>query len=339
MKAAFIRAPFDIAIREIEMPELVHGSALVRVNFVGVCGTDVHLAQEWAADWTRFGHETVGTVVATGPGVSDLTEGDLVAVRATTFCGVCHHCMAGDPRYCLDWRSTRMSVGFAEHIVVPRQSIWPVRDLDPRAASLIEPLAVSLDVVNTADIGIGDNVCIIGPGPIGIMATRLARLRGARRVIVCGTSSDRARLEVCANLGADICVVAEGDELATAVGRATRGVGADRVIVTAPPSAVPQALSIARYGAIISFVGFSSESAKRFVELDLNALHSSKHQLRGSYASPVAPFSVANDLLADDVVPADKIITHELPFEQLSEALRLAQTHDDRTVKATVRVS
>lgn len=338
MKAAFVRAPFQIAIRDIDRPEPGHGSVLLKVNFVGVCGTDVHLAQEWATEWTRFGHETVATVVSVGPGVTDLAEGDLVTVRATTFCGVCHYCMAGEPRYCLDWRKTRMSIGFAEYIAAPRASIWKVHTIDGLAASLIEPLAVTLDVVNTADIQLGDTVCVIGPGPIGIMATRLARLRGARRVIVSGTANDQARLQVCQELGADTCIVDEGDELVTAVSRSTDGVGVDRVIVTAPPVAVPRALEIARYGGVISFVGFSSDRDKAQITLDLNALHSAKHQLRGAYASPCAPFSVANDLLADGLIPHRKILTHELPLSRLEDALRLAQSHDDSAVKATIHI-
>lgn len=340
MKAAFVKAPFEIDIRDIPTPEVAYGTALLRVEYVGVCGSDLHLAKAWAKDWTRFGHETVARVVEVGEGIDDLEEGELVAVRATRMCGTCHFCMAGEPAYCLDWKKTRLSIGLSEYLVAPRASIWKVHSIDPRSASLIEPLAVALDVVNSADIQLGDTVCVIGPGPIGIMAARLAKLRGARRLLVSGTATDQARMRLAVELGADEMVVGtEGDALATAARELSRGRGIDRVIVTAPPVAIPQALEITRYGGVISFVGFSADDDGAKQSIDLNKLHASKQQLRGPYASPVAPFSIANDLIADGLVPADKLLTHEYGLDDLRAALLIAESHEDSAIKATVRVA
>lgn len=339
MKAAFIKAPYQIEIRELEMPEPGYGEALLKVEMVGLCGTDLHLAQGWAKDWTRFGHETVASVAAVGPGVTDLREGQMVCVRGTTMCGVCKFCMAGKPASCLGWRSTRLQIGLSEYVVAPRRSIWVTSGVDLRTASLIEPLAVALDVVETADVQMADVVAVIGPGPIGIMSIRLAKLNGARKIIAVGTGKDRDRFDLCRELGADVCIDVDEDDTAEVVARETAGVGLDRLIVTAPPAVVPSALRLGRYGAVVSFVGFADDEEGATVSLDLNALHTSKLQLRASSSAPVAQFSIANELLAAGALPADRIVTHLFPLEELEKALRLAASHDDGVIKATIQVA
>lgn len=135
-RAVFIRAPFQLKIEEIPIPAIEHeDEVLIRVRAVGICGTDIHLAHGWAREWQRFGHETAATVVACGPAVSDLVPGDLVAVHATTACGVCEGCMNGDIRDCRNWIPSRQSRAFADYMLVQRRMLWKVTLLDPRAAT------------------------------------------------------------------------------------------------------------------------------------------------------------------------------------------------------------
>lgn len=339
MKAAYIKAPYQIEIRELDMPEPGYGEVLLKVEMVGLCGTDLHLAQGWAKDWTRFGHETVATVASVGDGVTDLREGQMVCVRGTTMCGVCKFCMAGVPAVCLGWRATRLQIGLSEYIVAPRRSIWVTTGVDLRSASLIEPLAVALDVVGTADIQVADVVAVIGPGPIGIMTIRLAKIKGAKKIIVVGTSKDEDRFDLCRELGADVCVNVDEEDTAKVVASETDGIGVDRLIITAPPTVVPWALRLGRYGAVASFVGFSDDDQGATIPLDLNALHTSKLQLRASSSAPVAQFSIANELLATGLLPTDRIVTHIFPLHDLEKALRLAGSHEDGVVKASIRVA
>ena len=338
MRAAFVRSPFEFEIRDVEAPEPGFEEVLLDVAMVGICGTDVHLAAEWAGEWRRFGHETAAHVTAVGTGVTDLAIGDLVTVRTTTMCGRCRFCMDGRPRGCLNWRESRLSSALADQMVAPRRSVWRVDDLDPLATTLIEPLSVALSVVDTAEIALDHDVAVVGPGPIGIMAIKVAKLRGARRVFVVGTHADIGRFDLCEEMGADLCLVAETEDVVGRIRAETGGVGLDRVVVTAPPVAIPPALALGRYGAIVTFVGFAADDEAGVVPIDLNAFHNAKLQLRASYAAPLAPFAQANRLLAAGQIPVDKVITHRFPLDEVATAIQVVAKHEDGVVKAVMAI-
>src|SRR5947209_1859297 len=230
MKAAFLKAPFCVRFEDIPKPTPGPGDVLLAMSRVGLCGTDIHNAKAWATDWQRFGHEQVGVVTEVGPGVSDLKEGDIVIVQASSPCGVCAGCMDGRPANCRDWKQTRSLEGLAEFIVVQRRYVWRVEALDVDEAVLIEPFSVSLDFVRLGEIDPHHTVVLVGPGPIGMMTIPLARLRGARRIFVVGLGADVARFDLCREMGADECINASVTDAVTAIRELTSGRGVDRVI-------------------------------------------------------------------------------------------------------------
>ncbi|MGA2502514.1 MAG: zinc-binding dehydrogenase [Anaerolineales bacterium] len=341
-RVAFIRAPFEVKIEEVPIPTLQNdGDVLVRVQAVGICGTDILYARSWAHEWTRFGHETAATVIDYGAGVTDLTAGDLLTVQATTPCGVCEACMHGDVRDCQDWVPSRLSMAFADHMVVPRRALWRVKDLSPVEATLIEPLSVALDLVDVADIKLGHSVAIIGPGPIGLMAVKISKLYGALKVIVLGTDRDRSRFPIARDLGADITIdVTQGSQDPIAVVKAaTEGLGVDRVLVTAPARVISQALGMVRWGGIISYIGFEVEDENALISINLNDFHKRRLQLRASYAAPATRYPLAAKLLATRQIDPAALITHKFALEDLGQALHVAADQADSAIKVVCMVN
>ena len=336
-RAAYICAPFQVKIEDIPQPVIEHpDEVLLRVNAVGVCGTDIHLAKGWAVDWRRFGHETAATVLEVGSGVNDLRPGDLVAVHATTACGTCEACFNGLIQDCQNWIPSRQSHALADYMVVPRRMLWRVTQLTVTETTLIEPLSVALDLVHVADIQLGHTVVIIGPGPIGLMAVRLCKLRGATGIIVLGTDRDRHRFLLARELGAETAIDVTQTEPVEAAKVASGGHGADRVLVTAP--VMNQAIAMARWGGIISYLGFEVKDEQAIVNINLNEFHLRRLQLRSSYAAPATRFPLAERLLAAREIDPVKFITHRFPFEQLETTLHLVADQSDGVVKAVTEI-
>lgn len=335
-RAAFVRTPFQVKIEDVPIPAVRHGEVLLGVRAVGICGTDIHLASAWANEWTRFGHETAARVVQCGEDVTDLAPGDLVALQATTACGVCEPCMDGEPRDCVDWKRSRLSQSFADYMVAPRRAVWRVTLLSAVDATLIEPLSVALDLVRVVDVTVGHSVAIFGPGPIGLMALKLCKLRGASRAFVVGTDRDSCRFPLALEMGADLALDATRESAVEAIRVATEGRGVDRVLVTAPVHVMNQALAVARCGGIVAFLGFDTEPGRGVVPIDLDDFHIRRLQLRASYAAPATLFPLAEKLLASRQVDPSKLITHRFRLDKLQEALHLVADHADDVIKAVV---
>ncbi|MEM7348453.1 MAG: zinc-binding dehydrogenase, partial [Chloroflexota bacterium] len=334
-RAAFIRAPFQIKFKEIPDPKIQHPDDVrIQVNSVGICGTDIHLAKGWADDWKRFGHETAATVVEVGDNVTDMEPGDLVTVHATTACATCEPCLNGVIQDCRNWIPSRQSHAFADFMVVPRRMLWKVTKLTATEATLIEPLSVALDLLYVSDIDLGQTVAVMGPGPIGLMAIKLCQMKGATRIIALGTDRDQDRLALARELGAEVTIdVTQGDPV-EAVKAATDGQGVDRVLATAPVRVMNQALAMARWGGIVSFLGFEVKEEDAFVSVNMNEFHFRRLQLRASYAAPATRFPLAEQLLAERHIDPEKFITHQHPFAELEQTLRLVADQRDGVVKA-----
>lgn len=183
-------------VRDIPPPDEDH--VIVRVRACGVCGTDINFVRDWPEDFQPLGHEIAGEVVETGKNVTTVKAGDSVIVEDCTLCGVCEECKSGQPQLCRNLYNLEGQPGLGEYLSVRFQSLDRYEGLDPVAACLTEPLAVALTAVLNAQIPLGGSVAVLGPGPLGLMAARVARLQGAGRVIITGLPAvnerERARL-------------------------------------------------------------------------------------------------------------------------------------------------
>jgi L-iditol 2-dehydrogenase len=261
-----------------------------------------------------------------------------VIVENNTGCGVCEACKNGENHYCRNiWTFMNDQAGFGDYICIPEVSAQKYTQLSARQACLAEPLTVAIDVTLRAEIPLNGEVAVWGAGPIGIMACQIAKLRGARRVFLVGSPRDsprnRFRLELAHEYGADMTF--SGDENAVDEIKRLTGDGVDRVLMTAPPAAIPEALRACRFGGIVALIGLE-ERAGETVMLDINAFHFQKLQLRASHAIPNHYFPIALDLLARGVINPDRLITHTFQLNDFRQAFEIASAPQEPVGKVVI---
>ncbi len=340
MRSLWGKAPFQFQLRELPTPEPGPGEVVVQVTACGICGTDLHFLRH-NEEWTPLGHEVAGSIVAVGPHVAHWRGVETVIVENHTGCGVCEQCKNGRALYCQNL-TTYMDdrAGFADYLRVRADMVqaYDAQALSPRQAALAEPLTVALDLLQRAEPDLNDEVAIFGPGSIGLMLTRLAKLRGARRVFLTGSNRSTLRghhrLEVGQDMGADVVLAEAEDDIVAAI-KAAVPQGVDRVLVTAPPRTLPQAFEIARFGAVIGLIGIEFGEGGQ-VTFDVNAFHFKKLQLRASHAIPNHYFPMALDLLARRVVDPDLLVSHTFPLGEHETAFRALTDPQQAAVKVVI---
>ena len=210
-------APGEGNVDLAERPERAPGPGEVALDVAaaGVCGTDLHI---WLGEYdsvppVTMGHEVCGTVAERGEGVDAGWEGARVAVETFfSTCGECAYCRAGKLSVCERRRSigTHVDGGFAPRLVLPARNLHRVPESMPdAAAALSEPLAcVCNSLLDPPRVRPGDDVLVVGPGAIGLVAAQVARAGGGR-VTVRGTERDGARLALAGELGFETSVGGE----------------------------------------------------------------------------------------------------------------------------------
>jgi L-iditol 2-dehydrogenase len=336
MLAALVKTPFQFRSVEVPIPQVKDDWALVKVEACGICGTDMHYARHLATDWQGFGHEIAGVIVQAGRGVKTVKEGDRVVLESGSYCGVCERCRNGRSDLCNNapnfWRNETM--GFAEYILAPKECLVPYDGLTPEVACLSEPVGVALDMVRVADIALGDEVLVLGLGPIGLMSIPMARMRGAARIYAVNRSGGR-RAQAARTLGADK-IISTVETPLNEVG--FRKGGVDRALVSASVAAIGEAMPVMNYGGIIAFIGIEYGDGST-ISFDANEFHFKKLQLRASHAAPALYFPTVLQLLKDEHVNGSTLISHVMPLEKIGEAMALVRDCREEVIKVVVKPS
>lgn len=190
------------------IPEIGINDVLVRVKRTAICGTDIHIWKwdEWAAKTIPVpmivGHEFVGEIVDTGSNVTGFEKGQIVSGEGHVVCGRCRNCMAGRRHLCADTSGIGVNRpgAFADYIALPAANIWVHHDgIDLDVASLFDPFGNAVHTALQFEL-IGEDVLVVGAGPIGIMAAAVCRYAGARHVVI--TDLNDKRLELAKKMGA-----------------------------------------------------------------------------------------------------------------------------------------
>ncbi len=319
MKAAYVKSPFQVEIREFDTRELGGDEVLIQVKACGICGHDLSVAKSEANDWKPFGHEISGIVEKTGKRVTHVKTGDKVVLETGTYDRFSDAARNGRPE--LDnngpnfWETGPM--GFADYIIVPKETVVKFNSMAFDQASMIEPLGVALDLAYTADIKLNDDVLIIGLGPIGLMALQLAKTMGARKIYAAELSESKKRIEVARQFGATI--IETDKEKLTDYEFSKKGV--DKVLVTAPPKLIEPAVQITNWGGIIAFIGIEYGKNAN-ITFDANTFHFNKIQLRSSFASPALYFPRCIELVEAGLVDLKPLIGRLFSLENLEHELK-----------------
>jgi L-iditol 2-dehydrogenase len=263
MRAARLHGVRDVRLHDEPRPEAGSGEALVRVEAVGICGSDLHWFEEGAIGGTGIrrplvpGHEFAGR---TG-------DGRLVAVDPAVACGRCLLCLEGHPNLCpgvrfagygTDDGALREWMAWPQHALVPLPAGFTAAD-----GAMLEPLGVAIHAVDLAHVRPGASVGVFGCGPIGLFCLQVAKAAGAARLVATDLASRPHRLEAARAIGAET-FPADGGEGA-AIARAVRPLGLDAAIEAAGTNAaVDAAIEAVRPGARVVIAGISSQERTTF---------------------------------------------------------------------------
>jgi len=304
---------------------------MIRVRNCSICGADRKTIQHGHHRLSPprvLGHEIAGEVISTGAEVTGWAAGDGVQVIAAIPCGACRECHAGHATACTSRENMgyQYDGGFAEFMLVPGKAIAAgglnrIPDGTGFAeASLAEPLACVINAQDLCGVTSGDEVLIIGDGPAGCLHARLARARGASRVIVAGNGPAHLA-RVAELLSPDAAICAPDGDLGDQVSKLTNGRGADVVIAAVSSGTVhEQAIGCAApRGRISLYSGLPPGTPPS--AFDTNLIHYRELTVSGTSGASPAQTARALSLIASGAVSVADLITHHFPLAQFASAL------------------
>jgi threonine dehydrogenase-like Zn-dependent dehydrogenase len=337
-KGLYGKRLLNIELRERELSSPQYDDVIVKVHACGLCGTDINFVSDWEGEPMALGHEIAAEVVEVGPAVTRLQPGDNVIVEDCTMCGVCKDCKSGHPEWCRNMYDIEGQPGFGTYMKVKHNSLVKFEGLDYKYACLTEPLAVSLTSVLNADIPLGGSVLVTGPGPLGLMAAQVAKLRGAGFVAMTGLPADNAtnkvRRDMAEAFGVDLFIEIGKQDIEDEI-FARFPDGIDRAITSAPPKSIEDALKVIRYGGTITFFGLHLGGESEVV-FDVNDLIFRKITLVPTFAEPAINFPLSNHLLREGLVDAELLVTHTFGFENARDIMSGIVNKTDPIVKAVM---
>lgn len=342
MKAALLTAPETIEIADIPRLEPGPEEVQVKVNTVAICGTDVHIYQGFSIGIFQpklplvLGHEFSATVSAVGKDVKGFEEGDRVTVEANIGCGKCYLCRTGAYALCPDVKvlSIHANGGLAEYAVAPQTHVYHLPDsYDDEAASLTEPLAMTMCGYLKAPVMPGDMVAVLGAGTGGFCLAALAKMGGAGKVILTGTREER--LKVGLAVGADVVINSRKEDVVEAIMRETSGHGADIVYEAAGvEQTFIDSIKVAATRGTISFYGVPTGPVNG---LDMGMFLLKDLKMVAAAGSPRC-FKSAISAAARGNVDLRPLITHRFELSETAKAMALVKNREDGVVKALIKI-
>ncbi len=333
MKAAFLTGQRKFEIKQTAEPLAPDDGLVLDVKACGICGSDLRRWNEGPPKGQAIipGHEAAGVIIAVGKKTSDYAVGEQLAISPDVHCGKCYYCKRGLFNVCEDLRFVGITPGypggFAEKMVLTREILTNgivhrmPKGLSFLHAALAEPCCSVLACHNRLATGLGDTIVVMGAGPIGCLHVAIAKARGAR-VIVSEPSETRRKMAM--QFAPEAIVDPVHENLDGRVRQITDGIGADAVICANPVAQTQtEAVQMVRKrGRVVLFGGLPK--ANPMVTLDSNRIHYGEIEILGSFSYHPTMHQLALDLLSRGVIPADKLITHKFPLDDINEAYAAA---------------
>lgn len=318
-----------IWLDEVERPQLGHNDVLIKISKTAICGTDIHI-YNWDA-WARqtipvpmqVGHEFVGEIVETGSEVDGYRAGDRVSGEGHITCGYCRNCRAGRRHLCRNSKGVGVDRPgcFAEFLCIPAQNVFKLPDsIGDDIASILDPLGNATHTALSFDL-VGEDVLITGAGPIGIMATAIARHAGARHVVI--TDVNDYRLELAGKMGASVAHnVANGslDEVMDALGM-TEGfdVGLE---MSGNPMALRDLLRTMHHGGKVALLGLPpEETAVDWQQIIFKGL-----EIKGIYGREMFETWYKMTSMLQSGLDISPVITHHFPLSEFQQGFDIMRS-------------
>ena len=320
MKAAVYRGPHNIKIEEVPEPEVKGRRVLVKFKSGSICGTDMHFYRgEWKLKKGRIlGHDACGVREDTG---------ERVVMVPVVNCGHCYFCLRGYPSLCMRaklYGLTRDGFFAESKSMLPRSLIPLPSNVSDEEAAIVEPVALALRVLNHLQPNLGDWVTVVGQGPIGLLMTQIALVKGCRVIAV---DLEDYRLELSEKYGADAVINAGKEDVPKAVRKLTK-MSSDFVIEAAGTiKTVEQTPFLVRKAGKVALVGES--------EGYLNLGDADEAQFFTIYLSPVE-YPSAVELISRKLVDVKGLITHRFKLDEFEKALQTVDNPSEKPLKVVI---
>jgi D-arabinitol dehydrogenase (NADP+) len=325
MKAVVYDAARSYAVREIPTPEAGPGEVRIKVDQVGVCGTDLHIHEgDFNAVFPLIpGHELFGVVDQLGDGATRFQLGEQVTVNPNVYCGHCDYCLAGRLILCenLKGYGSNFPGFFAEVVTVPENLVFSVEGLPKDTAVFTEPAACAMHGLETLDLRPGSSVLVFGAGPTGLLLAQLIASGGASSVTVAAPS--QFKLDTAAGLGIDRTLQISRDDAEGNIAKLKEaspgGDGYDVVVEATGSTRIGDiCVPLTRNGGTVMVYGVTR--AEEIVTFHPFDVFRREITIKGSFAE-ITSFGAAIAALRGGRAKTDGIITHRFSLDDYGKAL------------------
>jgi threonine 3-dehydrogenase len=324
-----------LRLETVPEPEIGINDVLIKVRKTGICGTDLHIESwdGWAAKTIKppliVGHEFVGTVVDVGSNVTGFVAGDLVSGEGHVVCGRCRHCLAGQRHLCPNTVGLGVNRDgcFAEYVALPMTNIWHHwPGIDEEVAAIFDPFGNAVHTALSFPI-LGEDVLIVGAGPIGLMATAVVRHAGARLVVV--SEPNAYRRELASRMGATLVLDPRERDLGDAQEELGMVEGFDVALeMSGNEQALRAAIASMAHGGSIAILGIPTKE----MTLDVNTVVFNQLTLRGIYGREMYETWYKMTVMLQSGLDIRPAITHRFPFREFEAAFAAARSGDSGKV-------
>ena len=324
-----------LELADVPEPPMGINDVRIRVHKTGICGTDLHIESwdPWAARTITppliVGHEFVGEVAELGTNVHDLAIGDIVSGEGHVVCGRCRHCRAG--RWHLCAHSIGLGVGrdgaFAEQVVLPVANVWHHWPrIDREVQAIFDPFGNAVHTALAFPV-LGEDVLVVGAGPIGLMATAVVRHAGARYIVV--SEPNAYRREIASRMGATLVVDPRTTSLPDVQAQLGMVEGFDVVLeMSGNPGALRDAMANMAHGGGMAILGIPTED----VPIDFNQVIFKMLTLRGIYGREMFETWYKMSVMLQSGLDISPAITHRFSFRDHEAAFAAARSGDSGKV-------
>lgn len=343
MKVAVMEQIDKITYEERPIPTPKPHEVLVKLEYVGICGSDMHYYHTGRV--SNFiveppfvlGHEAGGTVVEVGSAVTHLKPGDRVAMEPGTVCGKCEFCKSGKYNLCPNmefWATPPYDGVYQEYAVHEANLCFKLPDhVSTLEGALIEPLAVGFHAANLGEAHVGQTGLVFGSGCIGLVTMMALKAYGLSKVYVVDVM--QKRLDKALELGADGVINPANEDVLEAVNRLTNGAGFDLVIETAGTEITTcQSIYAAKPGGTIVLVGYT---AKQDRTIPLSVAIDKELTIKGNFRYRHV-YPAAIDAVAAGKVNLKGIVTDMFDFDDLQNAMDCSIANKAEIVKAAIKI-
>ncbi|MBS7614654.1 zinc-binding dehydrogenase [Candidatus Bathyarchaeota archaeon] len=325
------RGSGNVELRDIEVPKIKPDEVLVEVKFTGICGTDIHIYHDLAfyTPPVVLGHEYSGVIVEKGSDVDGFKIGDFVTSPATIPCGQCLMCRTNRANRCLGEEKRILGAHkangtFAKYVAVPKMILHKIpKNLSLEEASVAELVAcVVRAVFERVGVEPGDIVAVLGPGPMGLITVQVARVAGAKDIILTGVSADKERFSVAKEFGADLIIDVEKENPVEVVKNLTEGLGADVVFEASGSSAArKQAFEMVRRCGKVGLLGLTGKPT----DINLDSVVEGELDVKGSWGTVWTSWKRTLNLLSSGLIRISPLISAKLPLEKWQDGFKLME--------------